>query len=194
MQVGVRRPTLAFVLVRRQTLLSQASLVLAGAALLSLSAQVRFRLPFTPVPVTGQTFAVLLLGALLGSRLAVTSVAGYWLVGACGLPVFSGGGGGWGVVSGPTGGYIFGFAAAAFLIGWFAERGWDRGKRVVVPLLLGNALIYAFGIPWLAFFVGPRSVLQSGLLPFIPGDLVKMAAVTLALPAGWSTLERLRHC
>jgi biotin transport system substrate-specific component len=192
MQVSVREPALALAILRRRTLLSQASLVVAGVALLSLSAQLRFPLPFTPVPLTGQTFAVLLVGASLGSRLGVTSIAGYWLIGACGLPVFNGGSAGWAVVSGPTGGYIIGFAAAAFVVGWFAERGWDRGPKVIVPMLLGEALIYLFGLPWLAFFVGPREVLQTGLLPFIPGDLLKVLAASLALPAGWSASERLR--
>jgi len=193
MDAGVRSPTIAAVLVPRQTLAHQTALALAGALLLSLSAQLRLPLPFTPVPVTGQTFAVLFLGASLGSRLATGSVAGYWLAGACGLPVFNGGSGGWGIASGPTGGYMFGFAAAAFVVGWFAERGWDRGGSIIVPLLIGEALIYAFGLPWLAFFVGPRHVLQSGLFPFIPGDLVKVAAVTVALPGGWSAVERLRR-
>ncbi len=192
MQAGVREPTLAFVLVRRRTVASQALLVVAGVALLSLSARLRFPLPFTPVPVTGQTFAVLLTGALLGSRAGFTTVACYWLAGACGLPVFNGGSGGWAIVSGPTGGYVFGFAAATFLVGWFSERGWDRGKMIVVPLLLGDALIYAVGLPWLAFFVGPRAVVQAGLLPFIPGDLAKIAAAAFTLPAAWSVSERLR--
>ncbi len=193
MDAGVRRATIAATLVPRWTVAHQMALALAGVALLSLSAQVRFPLPFTPVPVTGQTFAVLFLGASLGSRLAVGSVAGYWVVGACGMPVFNGGSGGWAIVSGPTGGYMFGFAAAAFVVGWFAERGWDRGKGILIPLLLGEALIYAFGLPWLALFVGPRHVLQAGLFPFIPGDAVKIAAVTAALPGGWSAMERFGH-
>ena len=193
MDAGIRRATIAAALVPRWTPAYQAALAMAGVALLSLSAQVRFPLPFTPVPVTGQTFAVLFLGASLGSRLAVGSVAGYWVVGACGMPVFNGGSGGWAIASGPTGGYMFGFAAAAFVVGWFAERGWDRGGSIIVPLLLGEALIYAFGLPWLALFVGPRHVLQAGLFPFIPGDAVKIAAVTVALPGGWSAMERFGH-
>jgi biotin transport system substrate-specific component len=192
MQIAVHEPPLAFTLVRRRTLAAQALLIGAGVALLSLSAQLRFPLPFTPVPVTGQTFAALLTGALLGSRTGFTTISCYWLVGACGLPVFNGGSGGWAIVSGPTGGYIFGFAAAALLVGWFSERGWDRGKRVIIPLLLGEAAIYAFGLPWLAFFVGPRSVAQTGLLPFIPGDLAKIIAAAVVLPAAWSASERLR--
>jgi biotin transport system substrate-specific component len=192
MQIAIREPTLAFVLIRRRTGATQAFLIVAGVTLLALSAQLRIPLPFTPVPVTGQTFAVLLIGALLGSRAGFTTISCYWLVGACGLPVFNGGSGGWTVVSGPTGGYIFGFAAAALLVGWFSERGWDRGKSVIVPLLLGDALIYAFGLPWLGIFVGPRAVAQSGLLPFVPGDLAKIAAAAFTLPAAWSVSERLR--
>jgi len=190
MDAGIRNPTLGAVLLRRQTLASQAAFVLAGVALLSISAQIRFPLPFTPVPVTGQTFAVLFLGGSLGSRMGIASVGGYWIAGACGMSVFNGGSGGWAVASGPTGGYMVGFAAAAFAVGWFAERGWNRGPGIVVPLLIGEALIYVFGLPWLALFVGPRHVLQSGLLPFIPGDLVKIAAVTAALPGGWSAMRR----
>ncbi|MBE3111776.1 MAG: biotin transporter BioY [Acidobacteria bacterium] len=190
MDAGIRNPTLGAVLLRRQTLAYQAAFVLAGVALLSISAQVRFPLPFTPVPVTGQTFAVLFLGGSLGSRMGIASAGGYWIAGACGMPVFNGGSGGWAVASGATGGYMLGFAAAAFAVGWFAERGWNRGRGIVVPLLVGEALIYVFGLPWLALFVGPRHVLQSGLLPFIPGDLVKIAAVTAALPGGWSAMKR----
>jgi biotin transport system substrate-specific component len=181
----------ASVLIRRQSFAAQAALVLTGIALLAVSAQVRLPLPFTPVPVTGQTFAVLFLGASLGSRPAAASVGGYWLIGACGMPVFNGGNGGWGIVSGPTGGYLVGFAAAAFVVGWFAERGWNRTGSILLPLLLGEALIYAFGLPWLALFVGPRTVLQSGLLPFVPGDLFKIVAVAVALPGGWSAARRL---
>jgi biotin transport system substrate-specific component len=173
---------------------SRAVLVGAGVALLSLCAQLRFPLPFTPVPVTGQTFAVLFLGASLGSRLGIASVGAYWLAGAGGMPVFNGGSGGWGVVSGPTGGYLLGFAAAAFVVGRCAERGWDRSGRIILPLLFGEVLIYGFGLSWLVFFVGPRSVLQSGLLPFIPGDVVKVAAVAAVLPGGWSAARRLRLC
>jgi biotin transport system substrate-specific component len=193
MDAGIRRPTITAALIPRPTAAHQVALVVAGVALLSLSAQVRLPLPFTPVPVTGQTFAVLFLGASLGSRLAVGSAGGYWLAGACGLPVFNGGSGGWAVVSGPTGGYLLGFAAAAFVVGWFAERGWDRGPTILFPLLLGEALIYIFGLPWLACFVGPRQVLQAGLFPFMVGDAVKVAAVTAALPGGWSAVERFRR-
>jgi len=79
---------------------------------------------------------------------------------------------------------------AAFVVGWFTERGWDRGRWIIIPLLIGNALIYVFGLPWLARFVGPRAVLEAGLWPFIPGDLLKLVVATIALPAGWTLVQR----
>jgi biotin transport system substrate-specific component len=189
-QNAARKSTLAYALVPRQTILPQVLLVLGASAFVALSAQVRFPLPFTPVPVTGQTFAVLLTGALLGSRLGAASILSYWAMGACGLPLFSGWAGGWAVASGPTGGYILGFIAAAFVVGWFAERGWDRGRWIIIPLLIGNALIYVFGLSWLARFVGPQAVLEAGLWPFIPGDLLKLVSATIALPIGRAIVER----
>jgi len=182
---------LAYVLIPRPTVLRQAMLVLGATAFVALSAQVRFGLPFTPVPVTGQTFAVLLTGALLGSRLGAVSLSSYWVVGACGLPVFNRWGSGWAVAGGPTGGYIVGFIIAAFVVGWFAERGWDRGRWVIVPLLIGNVLLYIPGLLWLARFVGPHAVLQAGLWPFLPGDLLKLVAAAVVLPAGWTVVRGL---
>jgi len=184
------KASLADVLVPQQTILRQALLVLGAVTFVALSAQVRFGLPFTPVPVTGQTFAVLLTGALLGSRLGAVSLSSYWAMGACGLPVFNGWGGGWVVASGPTGGYVVGFIGAAFAVGWFAERGWDRGRWVIVPLLIGNVLLYVPGLLWLARFVGPHAVWQAGLWPFLPGDLFKLVAAAITLPAGWAVVER----
>jgi biotin transport system substrate-specific component len=189
-QDAAYRAPLVYILVPRQTVLRQALLVMGTAAFVALSAQVRFGLPFTPVPVTGQTFAVLLTGALLGSRLGAASLGSYWVMGACGLPFFNGWGGGWAIASGPTGGYVVGFIAAAFVVGWFAERGWDRGRWVIVPLLIGNALLYVPGLLWLARYVGPHAVWQAGLWPFLPGDLLKLVAAAVALPAGWTVVER----
>jgi biotin transport system substrate-specific component len=184
------KASLADVLVPQQTILRQALLVLGAVTFVALSAQVRFGLPFTPVPVTGQTFAVLLSGALLGSRLGAVSLSSYWAIGACGLPVFNGWGGGWAAASGPTGGYVVGFIGAAFAVGWFAERGWDRGRWVIVPLLIGNVILYVPGLLWLARFVGPHAVWQTGLWPFLPGDLFKLVAAAITLPAGWTVVER----
>ena len=191
MDAGTNRPAITAATISDRPVLSQIALVLGGTVLLALSAQVRLPLPFTPVPATAQTFAVLFLGLSLGSRKAGASAGGYWLAGACGLPVFNGWSGGWSAVTGPTGGYLIGFAAAAFVIGWFSERGWARGIEVLLPLVLGEVMIYAFGLPWLACFVGPRHVLQAGLFPFLAGDAVKLAAVMAVVPGGWWSLERM---
>jgi len=158
--------------------LSVANLLLVACS------QVRIPLPFTPVPITGQTFGVLLLGALLGSRYGTAVVIAYVLQGLIGLPVFAGWKGGIAALFGPTGGYIFGFVFAAFVVGWLLENGWSRCfSFTFAALLIGNATIYAFGLPWLAFFVGWDKVLQLGLLPFLPGDLVKLVAASSVVKA-----------
>lgn len=155
--------------------------ILVGAnLLLILCAQVRLPLPFTPVPITGQTFGVLLIGALLGSRYGASVVGAYVLEGALGLPVFAGWGGGLKALLGPTGGYLLGFPVAAFVAGSLIERGWSQSfRRLLVALLIADAVIYAFGLPWLSVFVGWERVFWSGLLPFLPGDLLKAIAVAV---------------
>lgn len=184
--------TLSSAVLPRESAANQLLLVIGGSILLALSAQVSLNLPFTPVPVTGQTFAVLLLGALLGSRLGGAAVFAYLTEGAMGLPVFANHMGGIGAFTRPSGGYLFGFFVAAVVVGWFAERGWDRSRWIVLPLLLGNALIYVPGLLWLRYYVGWDRLLDAGLWPFVPGDLAKLVAVTLALPAGWEFLERFK--
>jgi len=167
------------------SLLWKLVLVLAGSALIALAAQVRIPLPFSPVPVTGQTFAVLLVAAALG-RLGLGSVIAYLIEGAAGLPVFAGGTFGVATIVGPTGGYLIGFALAAALVGSAAERGWDRHlATALAAMLLGEVAIYACGLAWLARFPLPVPLLDAGLLPFIPGDVVKMVLAALALPSAW---------
>lgn len=168
-------------------------LILMGSLFAALTAQIAVPLPFSPVPVTGQTLGVLLVGALLGSRHGALSLLTYLGEGALGLPVFAGGTGGLARLAGPTGGYLMGFVAAAFLAGWLCQRGWDRRlPTAAMAMLLGNAIIYLFGLPWLAHFVGPDKVLALGLLPFIPGDLLKLVLATLALPGGWALVRRVK--
>ena len=172
------------------SLLWKSVLVLAGSALIALAAQVRIPLPFSPVPVTGQTFAVLLVAAALG-RLGLASVIAYLIEGAIGLPVFAGGTFGVATIVGPTGGYLIGFALAAALVGSAAERGWDRHlATALAAMLLGEVAIYLCGLPWLARFVPAGRVLDLGLFPFIPGDLFKMVLVALALPGAWRLVRR----
>ena len=161
-------------------------LVFSGVLLVGLLAQVRIPLPFTPVPLTGQTFAVLLVGATLGAKRGATSLALYTLIGALGVPVFAGGAAGLAYLSGPTLGYLLGFIVAAFLIGRLAERGLERNLRTsLLPFLLGTLVIYTFGAGWLAILFGVQKALALGVLPFIVGDLIKLSLAALALPAAW---------
>lgn len=167
--------TAVVVWLKDRTLVGRILILAAFNLLLILCAQVRIPLPFTPVPITGQTFGVLMLGALMGSRYGTAIVAAYVVQGLVGLPVFAGWKGGISTLLGPTGGYILGFIPAAFIVGWLFERGWHKScGTAIAAFLLGNTAIYALGLPWLAFFVGWYQVLQMGLLPFLPGDLLKL--------------------
>jgi len=155
---------------RRLAWLYDLTLVLGGSLLVALSAQVAFPLPFSPVPVTAQTLAVLLVGALLGGVRGGVSLLLYLGQGVAGLPVFAAGGAGVAYFLGPTGGYLLGFVAGATLTGLLAERGWDRRiATTLMAMLLGIAAIYATGLAWLALFAVTDNVLAAGLYPFMPG-------------------------
>lgn len=176
---------------RSKALAYDATLVLAGSLFIAVSAQLALRLPFSPVPITGQTLAVLLTGALLGSRRGALSALAYLGEGLAGLPVFAGGAAGAAPLLGPTGGYLAGFVAAAYVTGRLAERGWDRrAGTVALAMLLGNVLLYAPGLAWLARFVGADKALALGLYPFIAGDLLKIALAASLLPLGWKLLRK----
>jgi biotin transport system substrate-specific component len=165
-------------------------LILTGSLFVAMMAQVRIPLPFTPVPLTGQTFAVLLAGIALGSRRGSASMLLYLILGAIGLPVFAGSTSGLATVAGPTGGYLIGFLGAAWVVGRLAEHGLDRNVRSTwLVFLAGEAVIYLFGLPWLSLYVGVQKVMVAGLLPFLPGDLVKLGAATLVLPSIWKLIE-----
>lgn len=160
--------------------------VVCASLIVALSAQLALHLPFSPVPITGQTLAVLLAGAMLGSRRGALAVVAYVLEGIAGLPVFAGGVGGPAHLLGPTGGYLLGFVAAAYVTGRLSEYGWDRrAASAALAMLLGNLVLYAPGLAWLAAFVGADKALAVGLYPFIVGDLLKIAIAVLMLPLGW---------
>lgn len=165
--------------------------VVVGSLLVALCAQLAVPVPMSPVPITGQTFGVLVVGALLGCRRGAAALALYALEGACGLPVFAGLRAGFPVLAGPTGGYILGFIAAAAVTGALAERGWDRRFLTAVSAMsIGTAVIFAFGVAWLSVFVGAASALPMGLVPFLPGAVIKIAAAASVLPVGWRWLGR----
>lgn len=166
------------------------TLLFAGLVFIGLSAQVAIGFP---VPFTGQTFAVLMIGALYGARLGGICLISYVLAGAAGLPVFSNFGSGLVFVSGPTGGYLIGFIVAAFIVGLLAQNGWDRRVwTTILAMLIGNVIIYAFGLFWLSCLVGLSSkVLAVGLYPFVLGDVLKTALAAAILPSGWKLLEHI---
>jgi biotin transport system substrate-specific component len=187
--------TLRLALFPRSGLLTDVLLVLGGTGFVALAAQVSFNLPFTPVPITGQTFAVLLVGASLGALLGLASLGLYLFVGALGAPVYADGHHGWDVLTGPTGGYIVGFVLAAVLAGSLAQRRWDRRfSSAVAAMLTGNVAVYAVGLPWLAADqgLGFEDTLEAGLYPFVVGDLLKLYIAGALLPGAWRLVERLR--
>lgn len=164
-------------------------LILSGALLTAIAAQIA--IPMWPVPITGQTFAVLLVGSVLGASRGFLSMSSYVALGALGLPVFTG----WaaGITFGTTFGYQIGFIASAAVIGWLSQLSWQKkALGVMISFVIGNLVIYLFGLPWLAFALGNlgypndiAAVISAGLLPFLIGDAIKMALAAAALPYAW---------
>ncbi len=184
MQGRATSTTLVRTWISQRTLLTDIGLVIGFSLLTALMAKIAIPLPFTPVPITGQTFAVLLTGALLGSRLGAATMLAYILEGSVGLPVFA-------RATPASYGYLAGFVAAAFIVGWLAERGWSRDVlRSIMAMIAGEVAIYVFGLAWLSRYVGWGQVLALGLFPFLIGDAVKLIAAALIVPAGWRIRER----
>ena len=188
-----------------------AVLVVGFAILMALTAQIVIKLPGTVVPITGQTFGALLAGGALGSRRGPISMLIYMLVGIVGVGVFAPSGadikefgslhpilpwaGSTGLVwSMASGGYIVGFIFASYLIGKLSERGWDRKSKVILSMVLGNVVIYVFGLPWLMINLGAslENTLLWGLWPFIPGDALKLVLASLALPGAWALVDKIK--
>lgn len=168
------------------------TLVVLGAALVGGFAQLY--VPLWPVPVTGQTLAVLLVGSALGAVRGALAMVVYAAVGIIGFPWFSEATHGWSVVAGPTGGYIVGFIFSAAFIGWLAERQWDRKFFKAVATFVGGSLVvFAIGLPWLAFAlnIGVEKTLEFGLYPFILGGIIKALLAAGLLPLAWWGADRL---
>jgi biotin transport system substrate-specific component len=190
---SVARPlTLADVAVPRSSALIDTLLVIAASLVTAAAAQVEIRLPWTPVTITGQTFAVLLTGTVLGARRAFLAQGLYLLEGAFGMPFFAGGAAGVAHLFGPTGGYLIAFPFAAAMTGAFAEHALDRTPwRMFWSMIAGSVVVFGLGLGQLSRFVPANALLASGLLPFIPGDLIKAALAAAVFPAAWKLVDRL---
>jgi biotin transport system substrate-specific component len=191
-------PSLVHPRSRAVALLADVVLVALGVAVIALSAQVSIPLPNTPVPLTGQTFGVLLVGASYGSIRGFATMAAYLVVGGLGYAVFAEHGSGWDVLrlSSATGGYLVGMLVAATLVGFLADRGWTRKPLwALVAMVLGNLVIYAFGVAWLmhAADLTFAEGWADGVRPFLPGDAIKILLAAGLLPAAWKVVDAIRR-
>ena len=186
-------PTLVdSILESKNQIMRNLALVLAGTMLLYLSA--KLKIPLDPVPFSMQTFVVLALGMVYGWKLGVLTILAYILEGALGLPVFAGTpekGIGLAYLVGPTGGYLLGFIFAAGVTGYLAERGWDRNfLTTTMTMVIGNIVIYIFGLLWLSKLLGIELAIKFGLIPFIAGDIFKILLAAILLPLCWKLIDR----
>ena len=192
---AVRMPTLAEAMLdslmtpsAATSAVTKAALVVFGSLLLAVSAQ--FKIPLYPVPVTGQTLVVLLIGMTYGPRLGGITLAAYLFEGALGLPVFAGGAAGVAVLMGPTAGYLFGFLLAAIAMGYLAERGMGRTVvSTIAAMVIGNCVIYLCGALWLANFIGFGQAIAAGVLPFLYGDALKLVVAAGFMPWAWRAVK-----
>jgi biotin transport system substrate-specific component len=202
MTAHTQAPTLRVALLPRAGLLTDGLLVIAGSCLIWGTAQVAFKLPFTPVPITGQTFSVLLVGASLGTLRGGASSLLYVLWGLAAPTLGFHGqiyaphtGHGWATIVSASGGYLLSYPLVSALTGYLAERRWDRTfSSAVGAMLTGNVLIYLFGLPWLAVVLNTNleKTLEYGLYPFVPGDTFKLYLAAAALPGAWRLVTRMR--
>lgn len=191
-------PTLVRPSNRVAALVADSVLVALGVALIGASAQFSIHLPHTPVPITGQTFAVLLVGGAYGATRGFATLAAYLVVGGIGVGVFEGHSSGWDVLrfSSATGGYLVGMLVAATLVGWLADRGWDRQWVKSIPAMaLGNIVIYAVGATWLAraLDLTATQTWNLGVKDFLIGDALKILLAAGLLPASWWVVDRVRR-
>jgi biotin transport system substrate-specific component len=172
--------------------------ILIGCAVVLMTIASQISIPWHPVPLTGGTFGALLVGGLLGLRRAAIALVIYLAIGALGAGVFADWSGGWDYFTGSTGGYLVGYLVAALFVGFFADRGaTEHVMTMVGVLLIANALIYAFGVPWLANWTPPgadealgwNTAYEVGVQPFVPGDIVKLFFAACLLPGGWALLR-----
>jgi biotin transport system substrate-specific component len=183
---------------RARSFAVDAALVLTGAAVVAVLAQVE--IPLWPVPITGQTLGVILVGAALGARRGAAALLTYMLLGLAGLPVFAGFTGTLAAVAKPSFGFIIGFVFSAYVAGWFAERAWDRRPALAfVGFAAASVIPFLFGIPYLAVVLNVVlgmeltfwQILEAGLFPFIVGGLIKAAIAAILIPGAWALVRRI---
>ena len=190
--VAVRRPAVLADAMPR-SVARDAGLVLAAALLTAACAQITIQVPHSPVPVTGQTFAVLLTGAALGANRGALGQLLYVAMGLVGLPFYADGAHGFAVVWGATGGYLVAFPISAYVCGKLAEKRYDRTPQTALPaFLVGSIIVFAIGVPWLAVSadISLWKALDLGFVPFIPGGILKAALAAGLLPAAWAIANR----
>lgn len=177
-------------LIRPASICKELPLLIGFNLVMIASAYISIDLPFSPVPVTGQTFAVMLIAMALGRVRAVGVLTAYLLEGTAGLPVFAGGTGGIAILAGPTGGYLVGFLAAAYATGHLADMGWDKSYlKSILAMIVGHAVVFALGLAGLAIFVPANIVLPMGLYPFLSGTVVKIMLAAVILPSVWKFVK-----
>ena len=175
----------------------QALCALGGSLFVAGLAQLSYKLPFTPVPITGQTLGVLLVGAAFGPGLGAVTIGLYLLEGAVGLPFYAGGAHGVSVLgaASASGGYLWGFVLASAIVGWLSRRGWDRSMRSSISaMFIGEVVLYVVGVAWLMHALGVplEKGLEFGLYPFVIGDAIKLLIAAALLPGAWKLLRRIR--
>ena len=177
----------------RATVASQISLILTGTVFLAVMAQISIPIPGSPVPLTGQTLGVLLLGTAYGAGLGFSTIAFYLLMGMAGAPIFSSGTSGIERIVGPTGGYLVGMLISSLVLGALAGRKWDQKIKTVIPtMIIGNSVIFAIGLLWLHQYTGQSWLwtFDKGFTPFVFGEILKIAIASTALPAVWKFVSK----
>jgi biotin transport system substrate-specific component len=179
----------------RSSAVVDAALLAGGVLFVALCAQISIPLSFTPVPITGTTFAVAVVGTAYGANLGALTLLAYYLAGMAGAPIYGEGDSGWDVATGPTAGYLIGFIVAAWVMGRLAEQRWDRRLSSSIALMLtGTVVIYACGLTWLSIDLdwSLQQTLEGGLYPFVIGDTLKLYLAAALCPVAWKLVERLR--
>lgn len=186
----MRAATAIYTKIKPNSIINELPILLTFNLLLIASSYLAINLPFSPVPITGQTFGILLIAMSLGRVRGLGIVLAYLFEGAIGLPVFAGGTTGFVKFIGPTGGYLIGFLACAYIVGWMADSGWDRSYlKSITAMTIGTVVIFVFGLVWLAKFIPFEALFTAGLLPFLPGALVKIALASVILPTSWKFVK-----